>query len=205
MIWVAAAMSLSTAEINALNQTCYNAQADRWLRFPLESILPGWVKKYASLGKALDIGSGNGVFASWLKENGFDVLCLDPSEVMAQRCREKGLETLQTTIQEFKSEEHFSSVFAILSLIHVPKTEFAAQAEKIASLLPSGGTFFLVLIEGSSEEVKERETGYPRFFSTFQKEEALSYFAPWFDLLEFERSPSTNTATPCLLFALKKM
>lgn len=204
MIWIAASMLLSTPEINELNQKCYDAQADRWLRFPFQSVLPGWVKVYATPGRVLDIGSGNGVFASWLKENGFDVLCLDPSSEMTRRCREKGLETIQTTIQEFHSQESFSSVFAILSLIHVPKAELPLQAEKIASLLPSGGMFFIALIEGSSEEVKEKETGYPRFFSTFQKEEALAYFSPWFDLIAFERSPSTNTATPSLLFALKK-
>lgn len=204
MIWIAASMLFSTPEINELNQKCYDAQADRWLRFPFQSVLPGWVKAYAVPGRALDIGSGNGVFAAWLKENGFAVLCLDPSSEMTKRCRAKGLEALQTTIQEFDAKESFSSVFAILSLIHVPKQEFSAQAEKIAALLPSGGTFFLALIEGFSEEVKEQETGYPRFFSTFQKEEALKYFSPYFDLVDFLRTPSTNTSTPCLLFALKK-
>lgn len=204
MIWITASMLLSTPEINELNQKCYDAQADRWLRFPFQSILPGWVKAYAIPGRVLDIGSGNGVFAAWLKENGFDVLCLDPSLEMTRRCREKGLETVQTTIQEFHSQESFSSVFAILSLIHVPKAELPLQAEKIAALLPSGGMFFLALIEGSAEEVKEKETGYPRFFSTFQKEEALGYFSPYFEEIDFLRTPSTNTSTPCLLFALKK-
>lgn len=204
MIWIAASMLFSTPEINELNQKCYDAQADRWLRFPFQSVLPGWVKAYAVPGRALDIGSGNGILAGWLKENGFDVLCLDPSLEMVSRCRAKGLETVEGTIQEFEAQKTFSSVFAILSLIHVPKSEFPAQAEKIASLLPSGGTFFLALIEGSSEEVREQETGYPRFFSTFQKEEALGYFRPYFDLLEAMETASTNTSTPCLLFALKK-
>ena len=68
--------------------------------------------------------------------------CLDPSDEMVRRCREKGLKTVQTTLQAFQTEEKFAIVIAILSLIHVQKNEFAAQIEKIRSCLePEGFSF----------------------------------------------------------------
>lgn len=110
---------LTTQEINAINQRCYDSQADYWLHFPFEDFLPTWIQKYHNpkLGmRVLDIGSGNGVLAQWLKDNHFDVLCIDPSSEMIRRCKKRGLKTIQTTIQDFESKDTYSSIFAILSL-----------------------------------------------------------------------------------------
>lgn len=184
-------MNFSTQEINALNQRCYDEQADRWLRFPLGDLLPIWIQQYhnPNLGmRALDIGAGNGILAQWLKENQFDVTCIDPSPEMVRRCREKGLKAVQSTIQDFDEKEAYSSVFAILSLLHVPKADLPAQIEKIAALLPEGGTFFLALIEGSAEEIYEHETGFPRFFATYQEEEVISLLEKHFELIDFRKS-----------------
>jgi len=194
-------MKLTTPEINAINKHCYDHKADRWLRSPFENILPDWVDQYhpSHLGMdVLDIGSGNGVIAAWLKEKGLKVLCLDPSDEMVRRCRAKGLKTLQTTIQEFKTDQTFASIFAILSLIHVPKSEFPSQIEKIASYLPKDGLFFLALIEGNAEEIREKESGYPRFFSTFEKKEVLSLVEKDFELVNFEK------VSGYMIFALQR-
>jgi 2-polyprenyl-3-methyl-5-hydroxy-6-metoxy-1,4-benzoquinol methylase len=176
-----------TPELNRINQRCYDHRADYWDRFPFQDHLPGAVNKFylSSLGnKVLDIGSGTGRLAKWLAENGFDVICLDPSAEMVDRCRKKGLNTLQTTIQEYQTHEKFSMVFAILSLIHVPKHELPLQIQKIAEMLPEGGLLFLGLIEGHSEGLQEQSCGYPRFFATYQKREVLTLFQDNFTLID---------------------
>lgn len=176
-----------TAELNRINQRCYDHRADHWDRFPFRDYLPSAVNKFydpSSGNKVLDIGSGTGILAKWLVEKGFDVICLDPSAEMVDRCRKKGFNTLQMTIQEYQADEKFSMVFAILSLIHVPKHELPSQIKKIAEMLPEGGLLFLGLIEGQSEGLREQACGYPRFFATYQREEVISLFKDNFVLID---------------------
>ena len=42
----------------------------------------------------LDVGSGTGDIALGLKEAGYNMLCMDNSDVMVHICRKKGLKTL---------------------------------------------------------------------------------------------------------------
>lgn len=126
----------STAVINALNKKCYDAQADQWNRFPFADFLPIAIQRSFPEPrgkKALDIGSGTGKFAAWLKNQGFDVHCLDPSDEMVKRCQKLGLTVSQATLQEFTTTETYDLVTAILSLIHVPKNEIQEQLTKIVS------------------------------------------------------------------------
>ena len=191
-----ALMTFPIDEINAVNKKCYDRQADRWLRFPFRDFLPAWIDEHTKQGTVLDIGAGNGTLAKWLQENGYQVLCLDPSDEMVRRCRAKGLKTIQATIQEYREKRQFDSIFAILSLILVPKAEWPAQVEKIRSLLSERGTFYLAVIEGESEAFEGEEC--PRFFSYFQKEEVLDLLSEKFELLDFRRS------SDYLIFALRK-
>jgi 2-polyprenyl-3-methyl-5-hydroxy-6-metoxy-1,4-benzoquinol methylase len=182
--------NLSRPEIDALNQRCYNNKAENWDRFPFGSILPKIILKYypSELGsKALDIGSGTGILAHWLKQQGLSILCLDPSKEMVRRCREKGLATVQISIQEFQTNEKFALVFAMLSLIHVPKLEFSPQIKKIAALLLPQGIFFLGLIEGNGEGIAEQKSQYPRYFSYYTKEEVLNVIENNFKVVEYIR------------------
>lgn len=97
----------SQEAIDRVNQECYEHCADTWDRFPLPQSLPSFIQKYYQpvLGKnVLDVGSGTGVLAKWLADQGFDVLCLDPSLEMTRRCKEKGLQMQTFSIQAFNIE-----------------------------------------------------------------------------------------------------
>lgn len=168
--------------IDKVNQACYDNCASQWDRFPFPNLLPGLIKKYfpKNLGnKVLDVGSGTGVLAKYLADQGFDVLCIDPSPEMVSRCQAKGLNTLRSSVQEYNEDTKFSMVFAILSLIHVPKRNFAIQIKKIASFLPAKGILFLALLEGKGEGFSEGSE-YPRFFSYFTPEEVEAFTSPYF-------------------------
>ncbi len=201
---------MSNDEINRINRHCYDNQADRWQRFPFKDVLPQWVLAYhdaLSLGnRVLEIGSGTGAFANWFNENGFAVLCLDPSAEMVRRCQKKGLPTLQMTFQEYNGTERFAMISAILSLLHIPKNEFAIQIAKIASFLSPNGTFILGMIEGSTEGLIEEETGYPRFFSTYSKQEILEATNPYFSLLDCHTTYGSEGVTYlAFIFCLNKI
>jgi 2-polyprenyl-3-methyl-5-hydroxy-6-metoxy-1,4-benzoquinol methylase len=194
----------STNDLNLINQHCYDRRADYWDRFPFKDYLPSAVNQFyhPSLGKkVLDVGSGTGILAKWLSEQGFEVVCLDPSDEMVNRCRKKGLNTLQTTIQEYQTKEKFSMVFAILSLIHVPKHELPEQIKKFSGMIAEGGLLFLGMIEGCSEGFQEHAGGYPRFFSTYQKQEVMTLFQDDFTLLDYQYIHGT---TQYMVFVFKR-
>lgn len=166
---------MDDAQIDKVNQACYDNRAHLWDRFPFPESLPQFVRQYAPhpLGnRVLDVGSGTGVLAKWLQDQGFDVLCLDPSSEMVRRCKEKGLQVVQGTIQNYRADGKFAMVFAILSLIHVPKAQFADQIKHLAELLPEKGILFLGMLEGKGEGFTEGPA-YPRFFAYYSPDEIL--------------------------------
>lgn len=189
--WVILTMAMMGGDmpqesIEALNKRCYDARADYWDRMPFANFLPAAIVRAHHPGsgfRALDIGSGTGVLAAWLAQNGYEVLCLDPSNEMVRRTRALGLPTEQKTIQEFSSTTKFDLILAILSLIHVPKKEMPAQISKIAGMLQPQGVFALAMIAGHGEGLGETGGGYPRFFAYYSREEILALVSNDFTLL----------------------
>lgn len=173
-IILALSLAMLTSQIDSLNKRCYDAKADYWDRFPFPEHFPKflWQHYRPLLGnKVLDVGAGTGQVALYLKNAGFDVTCIDPSSEMVRRCNEKGLKTVQSTLQEYELQGKFGIVVAILSLIHVPQAEFSAQIQKIHACLEPEGLFVLSMLKGKGEQVDEQASGYPRFFARYSAEE----------------------------------
>lgn len=183
-------------QIDTLNCYCYDHCADAWNRFPFKDFLPTQITTFFNKENSrtvLDIGSGTGSIAIWLKNLGFQATCLDPSTEMVRRTRQMGLITFQDTIQNFSTDQKFGMVLAILSLIHVPKNEFPNQIQKIHKLLEPKGLFVLAMIEGEHEGVKEAQSEYPRFFAEYQEQEILEIVQPnGFQLLDYRRVPNNS-------------
>lgn len=190
--------------IDKVNQACYDNRAYIWDRFPFPDYLPGLVKKYHNpkLGmRVLDVGSGTGVLAKWLSDQGFDVNCIDPSPEMVRRCQEKGLKTLQSTMQNYRPDGQFAMVFAILSLIHVPKADFTSEIKKIAEALPKDGILFLGMLEGEGEGISEGPD-YPRFFAYYTRQEIIDKVTPFFTAVDYRYVKSGGIGY--MLFVFKK-
>lgn len=192
-------------DIDNINEACYDNKAYLWDRFPFPSILPNYVKKYANtnLGtRVLDIGSGTGQLAIWLVAQGFNVQCIDPSLEMVKRCREKGLMTIQTTIQNYQPDSSFSMIFAILSLIHVPKATLPNQIKKISEALLQDGVLFLAMIEGQGEGFfNEADTS--RFFAYYSAKEIEDILQPYFKKVDYHYLKSGSIGY--MLFVFKKI
>ncbi|MDZ4848669.1 MAG: class I SAM-dependent methyltransferase [Pirellulaceae bacterium] len=88
--------------------------------------------------KALEIGCGAGRFLDRLESKGWTVRGLEPADVPAQRCRDRGLAVQTGNIESTDLPENlFDIVFAWMVLEHVHQPEVALS--KIANALTSNG------------------------------------------------------------------
>jgi SAM-dependent methyltransferase len=79
-------------------------------------------------GRVLEIGAGDGTLAAALREDGYDVLAIDPAG---------GEGILQVPLHELDAPPHFfGAAVAITSLHHVEPLD--ASIERLADLLPPG-------------------------------------------------------------------
>ena len=136
----------------------------------------------------LEIGAGPGRDGKFLQDQGFDVTCIDLSPAMVELCRQKGLKAYVMDMTELQlAEAPFDAVYAINSLLHLPKAEFLPVLRQIEGVLLPGGLFFLGVYGGQDfEGVWEKDFYEPkRFFSFFTDEAIQQEVKQVFDLVSF--------------------
>ncbi len=177
--------ALMTRDIDDINREFYDNSGNFFDVIPFEPLLPNLLTKYAKGQTVLEIGSGPGALALWLKTKGFNVTCVEPSVKLAQMAAQKGLEVYPQTIQEFETTQKYDSIVAISSLIHVPKQELHSQIEKMVSYLKPNGHFFVSFIEGNTEGFEDPTSkGKVRFFSRWTESDLDQLLSPYFNLIE---------------------
>ena len=141
-------------------------------------------------GKILDVGSGTGNHALFFKQKGFDVLCLDISDSMLEKCREKGLDTIKMDIENITlPAKSFDVVWAYTSLLHVPKSNMSNILATLHSLIKDNGLFCISLKEGSTEGFVPFEKGGKRWFSLYNDDEIRKLLSSNFEILKKYRVP----------------
>lgn len=171
--------------IDQVNGDFYNTFGDSFDKIPFDEILPDLVHKYAKGKKILEIGSGSGALAVWLTQQGFKMTCVEPAVELAKKAQERGLIVHATTFKQFHSSEHYDDIFALSSLIHIPKIDLPKQIEKLAKLLCPKGILFLSLIEGKEEGFEDpTQKGKIRYFAKWTETELDALLSPTFIFLE---------------------
>lgn len=141
-------------------------------RAKLESFLRDSFKKMPEGGKILEIGSGDGTNAAFLKGDGFDIIASDVAEVFLNSCRRHGLEPLKLNAVVDDLPDGLSGVLAWRTFVHFTKEDLEKVFRKIhAALVPNGIFVFNVFNRGASdvderwEDFAEYKMGEERFFS----------------------------------------
>mmetsp|Transcript_21932 Transcript_21932/g.44806 ORF Transcript_21932/g.44806 Transcript_21932/m.44806 type:complete len:360 (-) Transcript_21932:110-1189(-) len=160
----------------------------------------------AAQPRVLELGSGTGRDAQYFAEEcGFTVECLDLSPKMVAKCQRRGLSatacdfTVAGTIGSVAAEGSLDAVYAMNSLLHVPKRQLSALLSEVASTLRPGGVFFVGLYGGEDFEGRWHAdpSGYARFFAYYTDEALGAALCPpssdLFTIHSFERAdPGTR-------------
>ena len=116
----------------------------------------------------LDIGCGSGRDSLYFKENGFHVIAIDASEELAKLASKViSQEVIVADIEHYQLENPVDGVWAMASLLHLPKDSFKKALINISNSLKPNGAFFMAVKVGDGESYDQNG----RFFSYYQPEE----------------------------------
>lgn len=155
----------------------------------------------------LELGAGPGRDGLYFQENQFDVVCVDMSSEMVRLCQEKGLDARRMDVRELAFEDgQFDSVYAMNSLLHIPKAEIGGVLASVHRVLKPGGLFFFGVYGGpSSEGIWDDDVYDPkRFFAMYSDEELQALAQPLFGVEEFYTVPMEEDAPHFQALLLRK-
>ncbi len=162
---------------------------DFWDRFP-RTIINNFKNSIEKNGKILDVGSGPGRDGLILKNEGFDITCLDASETMVKICLEKGLKAILGDFLKLPfGNSEFDGVWAYTSLLHIEKNKIKLALNEIKRVLKKDGIFALGMIDGEVEEYRiSSGVDKPRYFAFYKREELENILKEsGFQILYFEQ------------------
>jgi cyclopropane fatty-acyl-phospholipid synthase-like methyltransferase len=172
----------------------YNEQADvrdkmkieDWKITELDSFIHSLQKE--NMSTVLDIGAGAGQQGMYLHDHNLDVTCIDFSPNMVETCQLKGLKAEVMDYYTMKFEEQsFDAIWAMNTLLHVPKVSLSAVLHSIHNVLKEDGLFYMGVYGGSdSEGVWQDDTYIPkRFFSFYTNDGIIEVVSPLFEVVDF--------------------
>lgn len=142
--------------------------------------------------RIVDLGSGPGHQAIYLKNHGCQVTCVDLSDEMVNICLQKGLEAFAMDFYTLDLEpESFDAIWTMNALLHVPKDSFLQVLANMERVLKPDGYLYMGLYGGyESEGIWENDSYKPqRFFSFYEDEHIQRKVSEIFDIEHFSVLP----------------
>jgi len=173
----------------------YNRQAEQRNQSNLEDWKANERAEFLELLKSeqkqslLEIGAGHGRDSKFFQDNGLQVTCIDLSPEMIRLCQQKGLDARLMDMIDLDFPDHsFDAVYALNSLLHLPKTELPIVLQNIRRVLNPNGFFFLGIYGGYDfEGIWEKDSYEPKRFFSFHSDEKLKQaVTETFSLLSFK-------------------
>ncbi len=139
--------------------------------------------------KILDIGCGAGENARYFIEQGFEVEPIDLSESMVSLSLKNGINAKVMDLEMMTfSPESFDGIWAVTSLLHVPKKNMPSVVKQLYALLKSQGILYVCVKEGEGEVmVPDQMDETERFFAYWHADELRNLFESQFTTVNFKR------------------
>ena len=139
----------------------------------------------------LELGSGPGFDSTFFMDKGLNVTAVDLSSEMVKKCREKGIEAYELDFYNLHAiKRKFDCVWALNSLLHVPKIDLPHVLNEISSVLEKNGLFYMGVYGGEDFEkdfVISEVSDNPRFFSYYSKDSLKETLEKHFEIISFEQ------------------
>jgi len=137
-------------------------------------IVDGFLARLEPGSTVLELGAGAGQGAVYVAERGFQVTAMDLSPANVELARERGVEAHAADFTDpafFIGE--FDGVFAMNSLLHVPKRLFRDVLAIIRRSLRVGGIASITVYGGVNHEgtLEDEWTDPPRFFAFYSDDD----------------------------------
>lgn len=152
----------------------------------------------------LELGAGAGQGALYVAEQGFAVTAMDLSPENVDLARARGIDA---HVADFTNPDffigEFDGVFAMNSLLHVPKDRFQQVLANIRRALRTGGIASITVYGGTNHEgtLEDEWTDPPRFFAFYSDDDFALLHNPGFRRLgcEFRHADSEEGLHPQVL------
>ena len=173
-------MNVQRTVFNRLYRRAPSVEALPWHRDEPPPLLERVVAQQASRGRALDVGCGEGVYATYLAQQGYDVVALDfvPAALEATRRRAEQagveLELQETDVVEYEAPAAFDLVLDSGCLHHLPGSKRGRYRERLDRWLAPGGDYVLVHFAH-----RPRIGWIPQGPSHLTHDQAVAMFAPF--------------------------
>ena len=126
-------------------------------------------------GKILEIGSGDGSNALFLKNSGFDIVASDVADAFLASCIAKGLATIKLNAIEDEIPSPLVGVLAWRTFVHFTKEDLVKTFQKIYAALTDDGIFVFNILNKAYSGIDEQwmdfpdeyEMGEQRFFAYY--------------------------------------
>ena len=127
----------------------------------------------------LELGAGAGYDSQFFMNNGLEVIAVDISSEMVCKCKEKEVEAYELDFYNLSSlNKRFDCIWAMNTLLHVPKADLCEVLKGINLVLKEDGLFFMGVYGGEdfeNEYLKSEVSNVPRFFSYHSESPSKSY------------------------------
>lgn len=138
----------------------------------------------------LEIGAGSGQDSQYFMEQGFDVTAVDLSKEMVQKCKEKGINAHELDFYNLAAlNQKFDCIWAMNTLLHVPKADLQDVLRNISAVLNQNGIFFMGVYGGkdSEHEWANDICDIPRFFSFYSPDKLKAVLQDVFEIISFKQ------------------
>ena len=139
----------------------------------------------------LELGAGAGYDSQFFMNNGMQVVAVDLSGEMVKICKEKSIEAYELDFYHLSSlGKKFDCIWAMNTLLHVPKADLPAVLTEIKSVLAEDGLFYMGVyggVDSESEYVRAEVSDAPRFFSYHSEENLKFTLEKYFCIISFEQ------------------
>jgi SAM-dependent methyltransferase len=171
----------------------YEAHHAAFIRSTVEvdmsELYQSFISKLPIGASILDVGCGSGRDLKWFREQGYQVLGLEPVNSLASFAREhSGSDVIETDIEGFQTEQQFDGIWACASLLHLDDKALSLAFRTIADWMHDESILYCSFKLG---EFKGERNG--RYFNDQTELSIADFLGSSFEIKECWRSTDSRT------------